>query len=123
MSASDVDLYRDAFEKLLMSACDERTIRAIEAGESPRLLWSALEESGFLEALVPEKHGGAGLSLRQAMPLLIGAGAAAVPLPVGHTLIARAVLSEAGMEAPAGSITFSRGTLGKSGEVDCHGVP
>jgi acyl-CoA dehydrogenase len=97
------------FERLLEDVCTPATVREIEAGGSASELWSALVESGFIDALVPEEAGGVGLSLREIGPLLQALGRFAVPVPVAETMVARALLAEAGVERPAGPIVLATG--------------
>ena len=97
----------DPFERLLEDVCTPALVREIEAGGSADDLWSALEESGFLDALVPEDVGGVGLSLRDVGPLLQALGRFAVPVPVGETMVARALLAQAGAERQAGPVVLA----------------
>ncbi|MBV9509753.1 MAG: hypothetical protein JO303_05675 [Caulobacteraceae bacterium] len=69
--------------------------------------WATLAESGFLDALVPETAGGAGLSLAQAGPLIHVLGYHACALPAADTMVARALLAEAGQDAPDGPIVLA----------------
>jgi acyl-CoA dehydrogenase len=64
--------------------------------------WDEIEASGFLDALVPEAMGGAGLGLAEAGPLIRSLGKHAVALPVAETMVARGVLSSAGKTPPKG---------------------
>lgn len=100
----------DPFARLIEDICTPAAIRGIETGGDGAAMWQAFFESGFLDALVAEEAGGAGLSLADAAPLIALLGAHAVPLPVGDTMIARALLTNAGMEAPAGPIAIATGT-------------
>lgn len=100
----------DPFARLVEDVCTPAAIRAIETGGDRTGMWQAFSESGFLDALVPEDAGGAGLSLADAAPLIALLGAHAVPLPVGDTMIARALLATAGRDVPAGPIAISTGT-------------
>lgn len=101
----------EPFARLLDDAASPRTVRDIEAGGDWSCLWEAISGSGFLDALVAEEHGGAGLSLAQAAPLFELLGARAMPLPVAETMVARALLARAGQAAPAGPIVLAT-TLG-----------
>jgi alkylation response protein AidB-like acyl-CoA dehydrogenase len=103
------------FERLLEACCPPAVVRAIESGESAAQLWAALEESGYLDALLPERAGGAGLTLAQAGALLQALGGFAVPLPVAETMAARAILAGSGMDAPPGPIVLA--TEGSKGAV------
>jgi acyl-CoA dehydrogenase len=101
------------FARLLEDVCTPAAIRAVEAGGPTAEMWAAFEESGFLDALTPEEADGAGLSLADVAPLLQALGAHAVPLPVGETMVARALLGAAGVERPTGPIVLA--TLAGSG--------
>ena len=99
----------DPFARLIEDICTPAAIRAVEEGGDVAPVWQAFSESGFLDALVAEEAGGAGLSLADAAPLIALLGRHAVPLPVGDTMIARALLARAGIEAPAGPIAIATG--------------
>jgi acyl-CoA dehydrogenase len=95
------------FERLIADCCAPVAIRAFERSGDASVIWSGIEESGFLDALVPEEKGGAGLSLPDIFPLVLVLGAHGVPLPVAETMVARSLLARAGIEAPAGPITLT----------------
>lgn len=57
--------------------------------------WMAIENSGFLDALVAEESGGAGLSLADVEPLIRAAGRNAIEAPVAETMAKRALGVEA----------------------------
>jgi len=97
----------EPFTRMLASACPPAVVRAVEAGEPWEPLWDEIAESGFLDALVAEERGGAGLPLAEVEPLFEALGAHAVPLPVGETMIARALLSRAGMAVPDGPVALA----------------
>ena len=99
----------DPFARLIEDICTPAAIREIEQGGDASAMWNAFLESGFLDALVAEEQGGAGLSLEDAAPLIALLGRHAVPLPVGDTMVARALLAAAGMEAPQGPIAIATG--------------
>ncbi|WP_374525406.1 acyl-CoA dehydrogenase family protein [Sphingopyxis sp.] len=99
------------FERMLAALSPPATVRAIEAGESSAALWNGIAESGFLDALVPEERGGADLPLAEVCALWQALGRHAVPLPVGETMIARALLPD----APDGPIALATASAG--GEI------
>ena len=99
----------DPFARLIEDICTPAAIREIEQGGDSSAMWNAFLESGFLDALVAEEQGGAGLSLEDAAPLIALLGRHAVPLPVGDTMVARALLAAAGVEAPEGPIAIATG--------------
>lgn len=117
------DVYKDAFEKLLAAHCPTSRVREIEAGGSPAALWLELCESGFADALVAQNAGGAGLRLEEIFPMLLAAGAHALPVPLTFTMVARAVLADEGIESPTGSITFALADAASSAEFTCRAVP
>jgi acyl-CoA dehydrogenase len=115
------DLLSDALRQLLQDKCTPQLVREVEAGQPPAGLWEVLQESGFPNALVPEAQGGAGLTLSDVFPLLALCGSFAVPAPLGHTMLASAVLAQAGIERPEGSIAIGTITSQADG-VRCASV-
>ena len=81
------DLFSDAVKALLTDHCTPAVVRVIEAGQAHAPLWQQLEDSGFVDALVPESAGGAGLALADVYPVLELCGSFAVPVPLGETLL------------------------------------
>jgi acyl-CoA dehydrogenase len=59
-------------------------------------LWDSVEESGLSLALVAEEHGGAGLPPADALEIVRLSGYRALPVPLGETMLARALWSAAG---------------------------
>ncbi len=84
----------DSLDRLLADVSPPAVVREIERGGSPAPLWRALEESGYLDAMVPEARGGAGLSLADAFELFVLHGKYAVPAPLAQTIASRAVGQE-----------------------------
>lgn len=102
----DMNELLEPFIRMLDAAAPSAVVRAIESGQSAAPLWQEIAESGFLDALVAEEHGGAGLTLADIEPLIEALGAHAVPLPVAETMVARALLAQAGVAAPEGPIVL-----------------
>ena len=114
----------EPLERLLADASAPGAVRAIEGGAPIAPLWRAIEDSGFLDALVPEDQGGAGLSLRDAFGLLVAEGRYATPVPFGHTLLARAALADAGVAPPAGAVAIATSAHeGTAGDITCLNTP
>jgi alkylation response protein AidB-like acyl-CoA dehydrogenase len=114
----------EALERLLAAACTPDVVRAIEGGASAAPLWSRIEASGFLDALVGEAAGGAGLLLADAFALFVVEGRHVAPVPFGHTLLVRALLAHEGIAAPRGPIAIAAQTrVGEDGAVSCAGTP
>lgn len=98
-----------AFSALLAAHCTPDVVRRIEHdldGPAATTLWQTLEDSGFLDALVPDDQGGAGLALRDVLGLVQACGQHALPLPFAETMAARAVCAHAGQAAPAGPLAL-----------------
>jgi alkylation response protein AidB-like acyl-CoA dehydrogenase len=103
--------FLEPFERMLVKLFGPAETRAIEQGGDWSNAWQEIEESGFLDALVPDEKGGVGLSPAQACPLRIALGKHSVPLPVGETMIARGILAGTDNEIPAGAIALATGAL------------
>jgi acyl-CoA dehydrogenase len=82
-------------------------------------LWEQLEATGLADALLSEDAGGAGLGLGQVFGVLEQCGAHALPLPLGETMVARALLARAGVARPPGSIALARGERQADGGLRC----
>lgn len=117
------DLLTDALRQLLADQCTPQLVRDIEGGQPAAPLWKQLEESGFADALVSEMQGGAGLSLTDVFPLFELCGFYAVPVPLAETMLARALLADAEVERPLGSITFAQAAKSADGRIRCGLVP
>jgi len=114
MSSIESNELLEPFERLLADVSSLPQVRAVEAGASVIGLWAALHGSGFVDAMVSEAQGGAGLSLVEACPLLQALGRHLVPVPFAQTMVARALLAASGAERPEGSIVFvSPTSIGK----------
>jgi acyl-CoA dehydrogenase len=106
MSGADLLDLLDPFVRMLDAVATPDAVRALEAGGPVDSLWQALAQSGYLDALVDEAAGGAGLSLGMVAPLIEALGARALPLPVADTMVARALLAQEGLAAPEGPIVL-----------------
>ena len=120
---SNNDLSADAARKVLADWCTPQVIREIESAGSRSVavarLWQQLEETGLADALLAEEEGGAGLGLGEIFGVLEQCGAHALPLPLGETMLARAMLAQAEMACPAGSIALARGEHLANGGLRC----
>jgi alkylation response protein AidB-like acyl-CoA dehydrogenase len=114
----------EPFERLLADASTPQVVRAIEAGQTATPLWNAIEASGFLDAMIPEAHGGYGMPLSEVFGLSATEGRYATPLPVGQTLLARAVIATAGAQVPAGPIAIATSAQEEpGGRIVCRHTP
>jgi acyl-CoA dehydrogenase len=69
--------------------------------------WSAIEAAGLHLALLPEQAGGFGVTIADALGLLRIAGETALAQPLAETMIAIAVIAEAGLAIPAGPLSIA----------------
>lgn len=97
----------DSFCRLLREISPAVAVRRAEQEGNVAHILHAVDESGFLDALVPESQGGSGLTLSEVVPLIIAAGEYLLPIPFAETMIARAVIAGSEARAPRGhAITF-----------------
>jgi len=69
--------------------------------------WRRIEELGLTDVFLPESAGGFGGGWADACVVFNMLGLHALPLPLGETLIARKLLQEAGITAPAGMMSIA----------------
>ncbi|MFC3124215.1 acyl-CoA dehydrogenase family protein [Pseudoroseomonas globiformis] len=86
-------------------------------------LVEAVEEAGFLLALVPEASGGIGIGPAEALPVLLAAARFAVTAPLGDTMVARALLAGAGIEAPPGLVALAEPWGDRMGRLPSGPLP
>ncbi|GEL21305.1 acyl-CoA dehydrogenase [Pseudonocardia sulfidoxydans NBRC 16205] len=70
-------------------------------------LWDTLEQTGLARLAVAEDAGGSGGSLLDLAAVLVEAGAAAAWAPLAETDLACRLAATAGLEVPAGPLTFA----------------
>jgi acyl-CoA dehydrogenase len=102
-------LIADSVERLFSRAITPSLLADFDRNGFCDTLWQRLAESGLPHALVPEHAGGSGASLLDASPVLRAIGYWQVPLPLGETLLATALLARAGVEIPEGPISLIQG--------------
>jgi acyl-CoA dehydrogenase len=83
--------FLDPFVRMLETIAPPAQIRAIAAGAPITPILDAVETSGYLDALVSEVRGGAGLSLAQGFYLFHALGQFLVPATIAETMAERAV--------------------------------
>lgn len=88
------------FSRLLEQLCPPAAIRRVEGGVDDGSAWRALCDSGFLDAMVPDADGGAGLSPRVMAPLFTECGRHLLPHAFGETMVARALAAIGGRTLP-----------------------
>lgn len=122
-NSNNNDLFADAARDVLADQCTPAVVRAIEKGgrmaRDTTALWEQLQATGLADALLSEDDGGAALGLSQVFGVLEQCGAHALPLPLGDTMVARALLAQAGVVRPAGSIALAHGERLSDGGLRC----
>jgi alkylation response protein AidB-like acyl-CoA dehydrogenase len=88
--------FLEPFERMLTALFPTDRVRAIDGGADWADERAEIEQSGFLDALVPEGSGGAGLPLTEIAELWRAIGRNAAPLAIGETMIERAGLNDTG---------------------------
>ena len=122
------DLLLESFTSFLSDHAGPEAARAAERGGNTDRAEAALYESGFLDALVPEAEGGAGLSCADILPLLLAAGEHLLAFPLAETMVARALLAASGLQAPPDRPillwpTAAGGVLRSALPPACSGAP
>ncbi len=93
--------------RIFADLADPQTINKARDDSWKDKLWRSLEETGLPLAWVPEKQGGAGANLADGFAILGTAGRYALPVPLAETLLAGWLLSQAGIDSPAGAMTVA----------------
>ncbi len=97
------NVYSDALEAVLRDHCTPAVVRELERGADTAALWKPLQESGFVDSLLPDM----GLGLSEVLPMLLTMGYYALPVPLAQSMFARAVLHAAGMTPPVEPIALA----------------
>lgn len=101
------DLIAESVDRLFLDECGPARIRAINGGTGADALWRTIEEAGFADSLTAEARGGHGLGLRDIRAIPAACGRHGLAAPVMQTIVARAVLADAGVEVPSGLIAVA----------------
>jgi len=97
----------DTLDRQLSESCTPAVVRQILVGADAMALWQSVESSGFLDTLVPESAGGAGLGWHDAWGVLFAAGRHGMPLPLAQTMFARTCLAACGVPTPVGAVAVA----------------
>src|SRR4051812_34019366 len=95
--------FAGSVRELLDRACDVEALRAGWDSDDGRVpgLWKRLAEVGVTGLTISEQHGGSGMDLTAALPVLVESGRAALPEPLVETLAGAQLLARAGGELAA----------------------
>lgn len=95
------------FGDLAANGLDSDDAARFARGELPVNAWQLIEENGIAALLLPEGAGGFGGDWQSAFLVANAAGYHTLPLPITETILAQHLLSEAGIDVPAGALTFA----------------
>jgi acyl-CoA dehydrogenase len=115
-------LISQQLDRLLASQVTAEKRKAVEVGQFDNALWSECEALGLTSALVPESAGGAGLNWADINPSLLVLGKHAAPVPLGETLIANRLLSDAGMDMIEGAVATGFDLVALKADGSVHGM-
>jgi len=117
------ELY-ESFDRLLSDLDVPARIRHLNDGQTQDSLWQELQQSGFLDVMVPERLDGAGLGWRDAWAVMFVAGRHGLPQPVAQTIFARALLAHHAVPYPDSPITIALAAgLDPQGDLDSGPLP
>lgn len=99
----------DAARSFLAATWSVDSVRdVVDAADFPRDLWQQAAELGWFDILTPESHGGAGLGIAEAAPLLEAAGYHLHVGPLLETMLARKLLAVGEVApSPAAVVTLA----------------
>ncbi len=107
MTTESDHIVAETAARIFADLADPQTInKARDAGWKDKL-WQALSDAGLTLAWVPEELGGAGGSLADGFAIVAAAGRYALPAPLAESLLAGWLLTQAGIEVPAGTTTVA----------------
>ena len=106
MSKEVQDMLSQSVNRMFSDMVDTRLIDAMEAGEWPAALWQAVEDAGFNQVLVADETSAGEALWENALPLLHAIGFHRAPLPLAETMLANALLSQAGLPVQEGPLTL-----------------
>ncbi len=99
------EILSETVTRLFTDLATKEALQAAEEGEWPEALWSALEENGLTQPLVPEAEGGVGAGWDDTFVIVRAAGYHAAPVPLAETILAGWLLVAAGHEVPMGPLS------------------
>lgn len=99
-------LIHDAAHRLFAQHVTPEVLRSAEAGTWSEALWDAIDEAGFLDTLAdpdtaPDERAA------NAFVLLKAAARHLVPVPLGETMVVRALLAARKVRPPSGPLSFA----------------
>jgi acyl-CoA dehydrogenase len=94
-------------DRLFRGEVTKQRMADADSGAWPSVIWQAVERAGLPLALVPEAHGGAGLSPVDTLRLIRRSGYHTVPIPLPETMLAAALWAEAAGAPLQGTLSLA----------------
>ena len=99
-------LIHDAAHRLFSQHVTPELLSRAEQGEWSEKLWDAVDEAGFLDTLA-DADAPSSERAANTLALLKAAARHLVPIPLGETIVLRAILSARNIRAPEGPLSFA----------------
>jgi acyl-CoA dehydrogenase len=99
-------LIREAAHRLFAQQVTNEVLHRAEDGVWPTALWDAVEDAGFLDTLA-DRETPASERAANTAALLRAAARHLAPIPLGETLVVRALLAARKIKAPRGPLSFA----------------
>jgi acyl-CoA dehydrogenase len=96
----------DQADRLFRGEATKERLADADRGAWPTAIWDAIEQAGLPLAMVAEAHGGVGLTPTDALQVIRRAGYHTLPVPLAETMIAAALWTQAGGDAPHGTLSL-----------------
>jgi acyl-CoA dehydrogenase len=105
-------------DRLFRGEATKERLAAADRGEWPVAIWDAVEHAGLPLAMVAEAQGGVGLTGDDALQLIRRAGYYTLPVPLAETMIAAALWTQAGGQAPVGTLSLAPTGIADAIEIE-----
>lgn len=112
--SSETGALLNASASKLFASLGDRGVGEASLGGWTDSDWGKVYDAGFPLALVSESAGGFGIGSSEALGLLRTAGFHAVSLPLGETMLANRLLTDAGFPPTEGPATMASGTAAQN---------
>ena len=109
MASDGIEMLRATVERLFAEHVDKERIIRAESGVWLEHLWRIVEDNGLTQPHVLAEDG---CAWPEAFALARASGRHCVPLPLVETILASWLLAQAGLDVPAGPLTFAAGADG-----------
>ena len=121
------DMLENMAARLFADRSTPALIRAVEAGTGRDQftgLWQEIVATGLCDSLVDEGKGGSGLGFAEILPVILLSGRFILPLALAETMVARALLADAGVSVPDGPIVLATAvSAGAADRIETGVIP